>query len=71
MSTGSLRDIITDTEYDIPSLDMSPLKEGLYELVLNVTSIDIESGWVDDWEIKLIKGEVQILAHYRLKLHLM
>lgn len=56
-STGSLQDCVVDAAYDIPTLRMHTLPEGLYELRLDVTSIDIESGYADDWEIKLIKLE--------------
>lgn len=56
-STGKLQDYIVDAMYDIPTLRMYSLPEGVYELRLDVTSIDIESGYADDWEIKLVELE--------------
>lgn len=57
-SVGALQDLIQDPEYDIKRIDFSKHESGVYELEVTNISIDIETGYADDWELKLTKIDI-------------
>lgn len=52
-STGSLSDLIQEPDYDLSSIDLKKYDSGLYVLTTKNESYDIESGYVDDWDLCL------------------
>ncbi len=52
-STGSLSDLIQDADYDLSGIDLKKYDSGLYVLTTKNESYDIESGYIDDWDLHL------------------
>ena len=61
-SKGALSDLIDEASYDIPAIDFSKYEEGIYQLVTCNESYDIESGYVDDYDFKLVPYEIKALT---------
>lgn len=56
-SVGDISDLVTDPEYDIPQINFSKYKDGIYELTVINISRDCETGIIDDWELTLESAE--------------
>lgn len=54
LSNGKLSDLVQDPQYDIGQINFSLYSDGLYELAMSNASIDIETGYADDWDLILI-----------------
>lgn len=52
-SNGTLSDLICDPDLDISQLNLGSYEDGLYRIITENHSFDIESGILDDYELVL------------------
>lgn len=50
----TLSDLVGDADIDIDNLELGNHAEGLYEIIMCNESRDYESGYIDDWGLKLV-----------------
>ncbi|CAL9962430.1 hypothetical protein VPHK24_0080 [Vibrio phage K24] len=52
-STGAISDLIEDPDYDLSTIDLRKYDSGIYFLTTKNESYDIESGYLDSWDLQL------------------